>query len=637
MSRVRRTTLLVVLLWTVAALAAAILFAEPARAAAAPATRAHPAAASPGTTVPTPRDQVVFFVPHADDDVLSMGVLMQQLARAGHDVQIVYYTDGAGTGVCLADPDGYCAQNNQFHGWPVAQFVAARDTELTDAVEALGVPAENIHIYAPDGQRRRDGTVDVPYATAMLDHYRQVYPDATYVTMSWIDDHPDHGSAGRAMRSLVAAGAIAPGQALFSLARWYWAYDYPGRSVELTDTSNQLRAVQGYPLATELMRCTDDTCLARMHAAVDGYKAPGTGIGYLSVRQYLDVVDGDPEVLLHGVDAGQYSATATISTATRSGGPAQLVSLNGSAALRSEGRYGTDPDDPDNASLLARSLDASRVTAPFGTTAWVTVRSLGADGRSLEQVRVALVDGQFAGVVPVPPGAMQVQAGTSATAGIAAASVTWPVVQQQLSSVSGSGVVLAGDVLTGGYGRAFTLNVRVSAGSKALVGLRTAMTPAVAGSAGLKGVVGRTAANGLATFSSTLSRAGTWQITTASVPGTVPAIGSEVRVRVHAARLRAKPAATHVRTRHGSVRLSGVLTGRDYAIAAHYLVPVRVRVWLHVPGRRARLLGTTHSRPGGRFTLRVKPRHAGTITYELGPVSGAFAAVTSTGRVHVTG
>jgi len=103
-SRVRRTTLLVVLLWTVAALAAAILCAEPARAAAAPATRAQPAAVSPGATVPTPRDQVVFFVPHADDDVLSMGVLMQQLVRAGHDVQIVYYTDGAGTGVCLADP-----------------------------------------------------------------------------------------------------------------------------------------------------------------------------------------------------------------------------------------------------------------------------------------------------------------------------------------------------------------------------------------------------------------------------------------------------------------------------------------------------------------------------------------------------
>jgi hypothetical protein len=277
------------------------------------------------------------------------------------------------------------------------------------------------------------------------------------------------------------------------------------------------------------------------------------------------------------------------------------------------------------------------VTAPFGTTAWVTVRSLGADGRSLEQVRVPLVDGQFAGVVPVPPGAMQVQAGTSATAGIAAASVTWPVVQQQLSSVWGSGVVLAGDVLTGGYGRAFTLKVRVSAGSKALAGLRTAMTPAVAGSAGLKGVVGRTAANGLATFTSTLSRAGTWQITSASVPETVPAVGSEVRVRVRAARLRAHPAATRLRMRHGSVRLSGVLAGRDYRIAARYLVPVRVRAWLHVPGRKARLIGTTHSRSGGRFTLRVKPGHAGTVTFELGPVSGAFTAAPSSGRVHITG
>ena len=49
-----------------------------------------------------------FYIPHADDDVLSMGTLIQDQVRAGHDVEVVYYTgDGGGSGVCAAR-DGVC-------------------------------------------------------------------------------------------------------------------------------------------------------------------------------------------------------------------------------------------------------------------------------------------------------------------------------------------------------------------------------------------------------------------------------------------------------------------------------------------------------------------------------------------------
>jgi len=265
--------------------------------------------------VPTPHHQIIVFIPHADDDVLSMGVFIHREVQAGHDVRVVYYTDGAGTGICSVDVNGICEANNQFHGISVNQFIADRDSELQHSLGALGVPLDHID-YGTYGYRFRDGRTTVADATWMLQTYHADYPDATLLTMSWIDGHPDHGAAGRALRALVQDGTIPADEAIFSIARWYWAYDYPQRSPGLKQLSERLRASMGFPLAPEMLRCDDGqdpTCAAAIHNAVGSYhsasdEGDGYGIGYSSVPVYLDETDRDPAIILHGVAAGRYPA-----------------------------------------------------------------------------------------------------------------------------------------------------------------------------------------------------------------------------------------------------------------------------------------------------------------------------------------
>ncbi|HEV7205042.1 MAG TPA: PIG-L family deacetylase [Jatrophihabitans sp.] len=590
------------------------------------------AGATGAPSVPAPRDHVVFFVPHADDDVLSMGVLMQSLVRAGKTVDVVYYTDGAGTKVCSVDFNGICRGSAPYYGWPVARFIAARDAELTGSVEALGITADHIHLYGPYGQRRRDGTVDAPYATAMLQYYYALpeFHDATFVTMSWLDDNPDHSSAGVALRALVAEGKFPAAQALFTLARWYWAYDYPQRALALSADAALLRVVRGYPIATELLRCPDQQCLDEIHSAVDSYKSP-YGIGYSSVKTYLDVTDGDPELLLHGVQAGRYPTRATLPTGRRGWGATASTTMTGRVSLPAFGRYGTNPDDPANAADLAQSLQAGAVPNPFPRNAAITLRALSGSGSVLSSVRALLRSGSYTAQLSVPAGSVWVTATSDPTVGLSAAAARVPVAAQQVTPVRAPGLRVSGTAVTGGYGQSVSVQVRNTIlGHPMPTSVTTLEQPSV------RPIASRANALGIAVLRATITRSGIWRVMSSTPAGGLSALGTSVVIRVIPAALVVRPSAATVRLRYGAATLSGQLAGRGYPIVAAYLRPTRVTAWLHAPGRRAVWLGSTDSVQGGRFAMTVTAPTAGVVTYSIAPIRDVYAAVPATASVNLT-
>ena len=246
---------------------------------------------------------------------------------------------------------------------------------------ALGVTPEHVTLYHPPGQpRRRDGTVDLPYATAMLRHFIQMYPDATHVTM--VAGRPRRPWIRRPGASLTGRETTGSpgGQALFSMARWYWAYDYPDRSNVLAVEANQLRATLGFPSASRLLRCPDQVCLDRIHQAAEAYRGP-SDIGYRSVPVYFKVLEDDPAVLMHGVERRRTVPDAAHGhhRSSCTGRAPEAAVICGAIALPS---FGTYPAPLTSADRLAQTLRSNVLVDPFATRP-VTVQAVDSAARVL--------------------------------------------------------------------------------------------------------------------------------------------------------------------------------------------------------------------------------------------------------------
>jgi hypothetical protein len=89
------------------------------------------------------------------------------------------------------------------------QFTAARNREFIASLTNLGVPIS--HIYF---ENKPDGGLTVETAESVIVKYVNLFPNGSYKTMSWQDDHVDHRSLGLALLELYDVG-ITPD------ARWY--------------------------------------------------------------------------------------------------------------------------------------------------------------------------------------------------------------------------------------------------------------------------------------------------------------------------------------------------------------------------------------------------------------------------------
>jgi LmbE family N-acetylglucosaminyl deacetylase len=152
----------------------------------------------------------VFFIPHQDDETLTMAADIRAHFVEGRQVVIVLVTDGsasrarnamcAGKGVCLT----------------VREFVVARNAEQFAAIHHLAPGAQIFY------ENYQDGALTQAQATTVITKYVSLFPNGSYKTMSWLDENPDHIALGHALKTMNDAGLIPNNDSRFEQNRIYW-------------------------------------------------------------------------------------------------------------------------------------------------------------------------------------------------------------------------------------------------------------------------------------------------------------------------------------------------------------------------------------------------------------------------------
>jgi LmbE family N-acetylglucosaminyl deacetylase len=154
----------------------------------------------------------VFIVPHQDDEVLIMGSAIQAHLAANRPVYVVLVGDGTKSGV------RGILDNHYGISLTTAQFGAARDREFAASAALLGVP-ENHVIY----EHKPEGGITDAVASEVIDGLIARFgPDATYMTTSWLDIHPDHRTLGNVLNNRAVYGK-APNARFYQFQR-YWGH-----------------------------------------------------------------------------------------------------------------------------------------------------------------------------------------------------------------------------------------------------------------------------------------------------------------------------------------------------------------------------------------------------------------------------
>lgn len=132
------------------------------------------------------RCHVLYFVPHQDDELLTLGVALARAAR--YDAaSVVLCTDGKNceTRLWLGNGES-CDDLKDSHVYPleVEEYGHLRDVEFAAACRALGVREDAIHI--PD-DRMVDGRATVVQAKQIMTQWIERYPQAKVCTHIPID------------------------------------------------------------------------------------------------------------------------------------------------------------------------------------------------------------------------------------------------------------------------------------------------------------------------------------------------------------------------------------------------------------------------------------------------------------------
>ncbi len=139
----------------------------------------------------TPGEEAVYFVPHQDDELISMAGGIVRDVAAGRRVHVFIMSAGDQTGVkqVLCQVEGRCLTDNQ--------VISSRDAEVLDSLGMLGVPAANVHfMYIREEQSDAASVIH-----GVVDEVvRQGGPNVHYRSISWLDAHPTHYKVAYALR-----------------------------------------------------------------------------------------------------------------------------------------------------------------------------------------------------------------------------------------------------------------------------------------------------------------------------------------------------------------------------------------------------------------------------------------------------
>lgn len=147
------------------------------------------------------RPVAVFYSPHQDDELLTMGHAITHYVQRGYEVHVVLLTDGSNSSsIHLVNNE---IKTKYLQPLSKQEFSYARNLEFVRSLKVLGVERENIHFaYFEDGKT----TVDEIQNLILQYHSR--FPEAEHMAFSYHDDHIDHKNSGIALQNLYKGGII---------------------------------------------------------------------------------------------------------------------------------------------------------------------------------------------------------------------------------------------------------------------------------------------------------------------------------------------------------------------------------------------------------------------------------------------
>ncbi|KKI93276.1 hypothetical protein WQ54_05450 [Bacillus sp. SA1-12] len=142
------------------------------------------------------KQTAVFYSPHADDEVLSLGPSILHHRVRGDEIVVVLLSEGKASGA-------YDKVNQKLtdKGLPTIsldEFATARIKEFKKSVQALGAEDEDVYVYQlPDGDIQKDAVKEI------MEEMEERYPQATHHALSYTDPHHDHAASGYALKELI--------------------------------------------------------------------------------------------------------------------------------------------------------------------------------------------------------------------------------------------------------------------------------------------------------------------------------------------------------------------------------------------------------------------------------------------------
>lgn len=153
----------------------------------------------PATQLVGEAARIVVVAPHPDDEVLTVGGLLAQLAAPDLPVVLLAVTDGE-------------ASHPGSRAWPPQRLAQQRQAETAAALALLQVPATVVRLGLPDGGVSGQTDRLVRRLQSLL-----LAGDLVFTTWSQ-DGHPDHEATARATQ----AAAHARGARLCEVPVWGW-------------------------------------------------------------------------------------------------------------------------------------------------------------------------------------------------------------------------------------------------------------------------------------------------------------------------------------------------------------------------------------------------------------------------------
>ncbi|MEH7437949.1 cell wall-binding repeat-containing protein [Neobacillus drentensis] len=250
---------------------------------------------------------IIYFVPHQDDEILSMGIDIRNEISRGRNVQVVLMTDGENSGARdilngVYDEESafpvfngekiWCNWHNTYHDpllehfnhehLSFEEFSNLRTDEFKRALYSLGITDEHIHIESLHSEN-----IDIDNVERIIQKYLALYPSADVRTLSWFDGHPTHSLIGQTIKSMQTTGAIERYQSKYFVSVYTDRF-YPKEIPIETQTDVLEKETDRIFLinaANEYIRFDP----------ANGYY----GIGYHSVSSQFDALMNNPYVIFH--------------------------------------------------------------------------------------------------------------------------------------------------------------------------------------------------------------------------------------------------------------------------------------------------------------------------------------------------